>query len=173
MAKRIAQYRYFGEDAMTAGYQEYSGTKEDLEKDFPNLTAEKSLYCFDELTQTYLLLDTTSTYDPDQKYYVVSPNQRVNYPTTITKASLVSGSIFNNVTPIVKLGIQAIPGTKFKVNANKDNIIIGMTGIYELDLTSSSATILKLQFDETSLDIINENENAYLIVDIMSETGEG
>jgi hypothetical protein len=30
-----------------------------------------------------------------------------------------------------------------------------MTGIYELDLTANSATIIKLQFDETSLDIID------------------
>jgi hypothetical protein len=30
-----------------------------------------------------------------------------------------------------------------------------MTGIYELDLLNTSATIVKLQFDETSLDLID------------------
>ena len=58
------------------------------------MVAEKALYCFDELTQTYLLLDTTNTYDSKKEYYVVAPKSRINYPTTITKASLISGSIF-------------------------------------------------------------------------------
>lgn len=169
MAKKIVQYCYFGEDAMEAGYIKY--TDPNLESSFQSLVAEKALYCFDELTQTYLLLDTTDTYDSKKEYYVVAPKSRINYPTTITKASLISGSIFNNITPIVKLGIQAIPGTRFRVNSNKDWIVIGMTGIYELDLSTSSATIIKLQFDETSLDIIDQNENAYLIIDIMSEIG--
>jgi hypothetical protein len=36
--------------------------------------------------------------------------------------------------PIVQLGIQSVPGTKFYLNGSNNPIIIGNTGIYELDL---------------------------------------
>lgn len=175
MAKKIVQYCYFGEDALESGYIEYkfSGDESQKKADFNSKVQEGSLYYLDELTQSYLQLDIENEYNSTLKYFTIAPKSRINYPTTITKASLVSGSIFNNITPIIKLGIQAIPGTRFRVNSNKDWIIIGMTGLYELDLESSSATIIKLQFDETSLDIIDKNENAYLIIDIMSEQMEG
>ena len=169
MAKKIVQYCYFGEDAMEAGYVKY--TDPNLESSFQSLVAEKPLYCFDELTQTYLLLDTTDTYDSKKEYYVVAPKSRINYPTTITKASLISGSIFNNITPIIKLGIQAIPGTRFRVNSNKDWIVIGMTGIYELDLEGFSE-VNSLRFDKTSASIINDIGSAYIIVDALYEVEE-
>lgn len=171
MAKKIVQYCYFGQDSIESDYEVYQFTSGQKEQEFKRLVKEGSLYYLDAVKNAYLQLAETDEYDSKKTYYIAK-TKKINYPVTMTKASLVSGSIFNSITPIIKLGIQAIPGTRFRVNSNKDWIIIGMTGIYELDLSASSATIMKLQFDETSLDIIDKNENAYLIIDIMSEQME-
>ena len=49
-----------------------------------------------------------------------------------TKSQFINGSIFPN--PILQLGIQSLPGTKFYVNGNPTPVLVGVTGIYELDL---------------------------------------
>ena len=89
----------------------------------------------------------------------------------VTYNGLVNGSLFfskdNNATQI---GIQALPGTKFYLNDGLQSgygIVIGRTGIYELDTTNLGMSITNLQFDSTSVDTINTNNNAYLIVDII------
>lgn len=94
-----------------------------------------------------------------------------NYPGTgvpghPTYRNLISGSAFSNFVPIIQLGIQALPGTKFYLNGSNNPIIIGSTGIYELDLQGLSE-INSLQFDAKSLSLIDNNANAYLIVDII------
>ena len=45
-------------------------------------------------------------------------------------------------------------------------IIIGSTGIYELDLEGLSE-ITHISFDPSSIESINKNNNAYLIVDVI------
>lgn len=57
-----------------------------------------------------------------------------------------TGEILTNNEKVVALGIQGKPGTTFKINGG-NNIVIGKTGIYELDLTNGLGLI-------TSLDII-------------------
>jgi hypothetical protein len=89
-----------------------------------------------------------------------------NYPQNISKAKLSSGSIFSNYLPITQLGIQALPGTKFYLNNGTTPIIIGSTGIYELDLEGLSE-ITNLSFDASSVESISRNNNAYLIVDVI------
>lgn len=95
-----------------------------------------------------------------------------NYPGSCDLQSLQSGSIFNSdnrekYVPIVQLGIQSLPGTKFYLNNSlKDPIIIGSTGIYELDI-DGMAEITHLQFDRESLNTISENANVSLIIDII------
>ena len=73
--------------------------------------------------------------------------------------------------PISQLGIQALPGTKFYLNGSNDPIIIGHTGIYELDL-EGLAEITALSFDAKSIEAINGNNNSFLIVDIIYEQEE-
>ena len=85
-----------------------------------------------------------------------------NYPTTISKAKLMSGVIFDDYTPIIKLGIQSLPGTKFRLNANQDYIMIGGVGLYELDMTQGTGVVTSINFDEMSLTNIDENQDAYL-----------
>ena len=93
-----------------------------------------------------------------------------NYPVTITKAKLMSGVIFDDYTPIIKLGIQSLPGTEFRLNANQDYIMIGGVGLYELDMTQGTGVVTSINFDEMSLTNIDENQDAYLLIDILYET---
>lgn len=98
-----------------------------------------------------------------------SSTQKANYPSDLTRNSLRYGNIFNSVYPIVQLGVQTMPGVKFYVNNHTTPIIIGATGIYELDVDGLS-NITDIQFDNTSLTMIDNNPNAYLIIDYIYET---
>jgi hypothetical protein len=94
-----------------------------------------------------------------------------NQPTNAERSSFVSGSVFGDNFPVLQLGIQALPGTKFYLNDGVDPIIIGSTGIYELDLNEQTE-ISAISFDANSMKLIAENNNAYLIVDIIYDNGE-
>lgn len=100
------------------------------------------------------------------RYYNENNSGQKNQPKNITRAKLASGSVFSNYFPITQLGIQALPGTKFYLNNSTTPIIIGSTGIYELDLEGLSE-ITHLAFDAASISSINNNPNAYLIIDIV------
>ena len=68
------------------------------------------------------------------------------------------------------LGIQSLPGTKFYLNNAQEPIIVGYTGIYELDL-EGSIEITKITFDLYSLQLINNLNDGILLVDIIYEDG--
>lgn len=78
----------------------------------------------------------------------------------------------NAYMPVVHIGVQTLPGTKIYLNDNLNPIIVGLTGIYELDLDNTTGLISKIRFDEQSINIINSIETAYLILDIVYETEE-
>lgn len=101
-----------------------------------------------------------------------------NEPKNINKENMyASGSknIFINDEKIQEdgmithLGIQGLPGTKVYINENKAPIIIGGTGVFELDLTDYSF-IYRLQIDNQSAELIEQNENGYLIIDAIYDT---
>lgn len=94
-----------------------------------------------------------------------------NYPSNISIANLASGSIFSQYMPVIQLGVQSLPGTKFYLNNSNDPIIIGNTGIYELDLNGLSE-VIAIAFDRTSINAVTTSQNGYLIVDILYEDGE-
>lgn len=101
-----------------------------------------------------------------------------NQPTTldgtttlITSEHYVNGDVFGKNFPVTQLGIQALPGTKFYLNEAVDPVIIGATGIYELDLTNG-IQISKISFAHDSMENIKNNDNAFLIVDIIYDDGE-
>ena len=98
-------------------------------------------------------------------------NTSMNEPKSLAQRELASGEAFKKYFPISQLGIQALPGTKFYLNNNTHSVIVGLTGTYELNL-SGRAEINALRFDYTSLNMVEENDNAYIIVDIVYE-GEG
>ena len=91
--------------------------------------------------------------------------------TLITSEHYANGDVFGKYFPVTQLGIQALPGTKFYLNEAVDPVIIGATGIYELDLTNG-IQISKIAFDRKSMEIIKNNDNAFLIVDIIYDDGE-
>ena len=89
---------------------------------------------------------------------------------------LISGSYFINCRPnatsIASLGIQTLPGVKFHLNNSQvDPIIVGPSGIYELGI-NENYEITGLQFDKKSLDLIDANSGAYLIIDVVYNVEE-
>ena len=98
------------------------------------------------------------------RYY--SEGSPKNQPVGLTMRRLTSGSIFSDILPITQLGIQSLPGMKFYLNNSTSPVIIGSTGIYELDL-EGLAEITNLSFSAESLNLINANPSSYLIVDII------
>lgn len=104
-----------------------------------------------------------NTSDKDVIYHSLDSNQ----PNGLTASSLASGEAFLGYTPIIQLGIQSLPGLKFNLNTNLDPIIVGASGMYELDLTDSSAALTSLSIEQDSLNLINQNPDGYLIIDIV------
>ena len=90
-----------------------------------------------------------------------------NEPESLTSNDLISGRIFENYYPIIQLGIQGIPGTKFYLNTNIDPVFLGASGIYELELIDTSTSIIDLRFDIETLKLVNSSPNGYLIIDII------
>ena len=98
------------------------------------------------------------------RYYAEGDAQ--NQPKNLSKAKLASGSIFSDCYPITQLGIQAPTGTKVYLNNSITPIMIGSTGIYELDLEGLSE-INGMSFGASSIEEINKDENSYLIIDVV------
>ena len=92
-----------------------------------------------------------------------------NSARNVTLQTLQSGSVFHNTFPIVQLGVQTLPGMKIYINNHTNPVIVGQTGIYELNVDGMSY-ITDLRFDGSTLKIINDNQkNTYLIVDYLYE----
>jgi hypothetical protein len=70
---------------------------------------------------------------------------------------LNKGTVFTKYLPFTQLGIQSLPGTRFYLNDNIEGpVILGSTGIYELELEGISK-ISSLKFDSKSLKLIADN----------------
>lgn len=98
-----------------------------------------------------------------------------NYPNNIESddafiQKLQDGTIFQEYYPITQLGIQSLPGTEFIVNGGDNTVVIGATGIYDLDL-NGLVKINNLQFLPSSLARIKQTTGGYLIIDILYEGG--
>ena len=94
-----------------------------------------------------------------------------NYPSDITWPEFCTQETFRKYNPITQLGIQALPGTRFYINSGINPIIIGGSGIFELDVTNTSASITSLRMDQKSMELIRDLETGYLIIDLVY--GEG
>lgn len=100
------------------------------------------------------------------RYYGDGDSQ--NYPSNLNKIMLRSGKAFYDYQPIKQLGIQTMPGVKFYLNGSIEPVIVGTTGIYELNV-DNLADITSLSFDYTSLSMIEDSKTAYLIIDLLYE----
>ena len=83
-----------------------------------------------------------------------------------------NGDVFKEYYPFYQLGIQTLPGTMFYLNGSEDPIIIGSTGIYELDM-QDGVEISTLQIDGRSLGVIDDAEDGYIIIDILYDDRRG
>lgn len=90
-----------------------------------------------------------------------------NFPQENSWPSYCSQETFKKYSPILQLGIQTLPGTKIYINSSINPIIIGATGIFELDVTNTSASINGLRVDQTSMELIRDLPNGYLIIDLV------
>lgn len=101
------------------------------------------------------------------RYYDESNSN--NQPEDLKLSQLVDGKVFSKYLPFTQLGIQSLPGTRFYLNDNIEGpVILGTTGIYELELEGISK-ISSLKFDSKSLNLIKNNPNGYLIIDVIYE----
>ena len=85
----------------------------------------------------------------------------------------INGTIFaeeGGVYPILQLGIQGLPGTKFYLNGSIYPICIGLSGIYDLEV-KNGVIISKLEFSADSM--AKYKNGSVLIVDIIYEEKEG
>lgn len=75
---------------------------------------------------------------------------------------------------IKRIGIQTIPGVEFSINDSPlSDIVIGPSGIFELDVEASGSIVGKIDLIENTLLRYFEGDSstAYLIMDVIYETG--
>ena len=100
------------------------------------------------------------------KQFIYCNNESLkNFPSDLVDTDLISGSIFEGYTPLVQLGIQAPPGTKFYINGSNNPVIVGFNGLFDIDLTQGGS-ITQLTFDASSINWIKGNDSAMLIIDM-------
>ena len=95
-------------------------------------------------------------------------NHADNYPTNISMEMLRYGTAFPRTYPISRIAIQSIPGTKVYINSGVNPVVIGSTGIYELDVDGIS-NISSVCFDNASLQVIYKAKQS-VIIDYIYET---
>lgn len=109
-----------------------------------------------------------------KQYRYYNDNNIDNYPANLqTKENLLENknqNIFTGDKIIYQLGIQALPGTRFFINDSDYPIVVGTTGLFEID-QDSGIQIVRLYFEEKSLDLIADNPAAILIIDTIEEGG--
>lgn len=104
------------------------------------------------------------------RYYNNEDNND-NQPKSATHGKFIDGSVFVPYLPFTKIGIQTMPGVRMYLNNDIVHpIIIGSTGIYQLDLEGISE-ITDLYFDITSMEMIRDSTEGYLIIDVVSNAG--
>ena len=100
------------------------------------------------------------------RYY--SENNPNNWPLNYSWTAYCTATTFKkNYTSISQIGIQTLPGTKIYLNNGHEPIIIGATGIFELDVSNTTATISSVRIDQESMQTIKDNELGYLIIDLV------
>lgn len=94
-----------------------------------------------------------------------------NFPSNLTKATLLSGNLFDKIA-ISQLGIQGRPNTCFYLNDSVYPILLGETGIYELDL-QDRGTITSIAFVDNDAFKKYDNGKDRILIDIVFESTGG
>lgn len=90
-----------------------------------------------------------------------------NYPADLNSEQLSFLNIFDGLSSITQLGIQGRPGTTMFLNGQEYPIIIGETGIFEIDL-QNYGQIISIRFTEESLASYQKHDDR-LLIDIIYE----
>ena len=90
-----------------------------------------------------------------------------NYPSNWAWPAYCTVQTFRDKSPIYQLGIQTLPGTKLYINSSITPIVIGSSGIFELNVTDTSASITSFRIEQESMKRIDEEKNGYLIIDMV------
>lgn len=98
------------------------------------------------------------------RYY--SDGNENNYPYSSYEQFCTETS-FKNYRPIHQFGVQTLPGTKLYLNQSQNPIIIGATGIFEIDCNNTTATLNSFRFEQSSMETIRDLSNGYLIIDLV------
>ena len=90
--------------------------------------------------------------------------------TNVNLSDLIYQNIFAGYGNITQMGIQAPRGTTFYLNnASNYPIVIGDTGIYEIDL-QDHGHIFKITFDRGSIEsLVADGSTGRLLIDIIYE----
>ena len=106
------------------------------------------------------------------RYY--GPKNKKNFPNQDNlNTGLLNGTVFVDYLPICQLGVQGMPGTEFYLNGATSGVIVGNTGIYELNV-ENLVEISGMKISKQTLDNIdNANGNQYIIIDLLYEDGKG
>lgn len=110
------------------------------------------------------------------RYYgETNAKSSLNYPLDLNKDKLNSGAFYKDDSEllnakIIGLKIQTFPGSEFFLNG-EDSMIIGSQGIYELKI-AEGYELSTLRFSNKTLNMIDLNQNAYLIVDMIFNVEE-
>lgn len=91
-----------------------------------------------------------------------------NYPTNLSKEELVYQNIFTGHSSITQLGIQGQPNTTLFLNGQDFPIVLGETGIYEIDL-QNYGYINSIRFTDESLSRYVSKGDDRLLIDIIYE----
>lgn len=98
------------------------------------------------------------------RYY--SENNPNNFPYNKWQYYCVNES-FKDYRPIHQFGIQTLPGTKIFLNQSNSPIIIGSSGMYEIDCDNTTAILNSFRIEQASMENINNLDGGYLIIDLV------
>ena len=76
------------------------------------------------------------------------------------------------IKKITQLGIQGYPGMTFGFNENSASILLGSTGLLDLDLNSIPLDVSFIYFSQETLSIIKNTPSLYILIDIIYEGSE-
>ena len=85
-----------------------------------------------------------------------------------TRNDLTTGLAVKNNTPLTQLGIRALPGTKFYINGESEPVIVGYTGIFELDFKDVNG-VYSIKFDPKSVLAVENIPGGYIIIDMLGQ----
>ena len=93
-----------------------------------------------------------------------------NYPSTISAAKLSTGAYMENWSPILQISVHTLPGVVMYFNDDTMPVYVGHSGVYQLDMTDTTAVLNNVKFSLKDLQEIAAT-NFGLIIDLMYEDG--